>query len=123
MLRTFLIILSLFISAEAFSQGKKRKKEKENAKQQVAQPNSLTPTYQQKVYAPKSSKTKSKGISYDGEKKFYERRELVAKEIRKAEKEMSKPQYSDPMYFGHKRPPKKHKAGKLKYCKECGIRH
>jgi hypothetical protein len=27
------------------------------------------------------------------------------------------------LYFGHKNPPKKHKAGKIRYCKECGIRH
>ena len=47
----------------------------------------------------------------------------VAKERDKAEREMAKPQYSNPMYFGHKRPPKKHKPGKMKYCKECGIRH
>ena len=27
------------------------------------------------------------------------------------------------MYFGHKRPPKKRPANKMKFCKECGIRH
>jgi hypothetical protein len=49
--------------------------------------------------------------------------ELVAKQKRKAEKEMMKPQYSDPTYFGHKRKPKKRHYKKMKYCKECGIRH
>lgn len=40
------------------------------------------------------------------------------------EQEMAaKPQYSDPLYFGHKKPPKKRKVGKKKFCKECGMRH
>lgn len=51
------------------------------------------------------------------------RMKAVVKDHRKAEKEMLKPQYSDPTYFGHKRKPKKHKPGKMKFCKECEIRH
>jgi hypothetical protein len=123
MLRSLFIILSIFISIETYSQGKKKKKEKELTKQQTILPNSLNPSYQEKVYAPKASKVKSKGISYEGEKKYYERKALVEKERRKVEKELMKPQYSDFTYFGHKRPPKRHKVGKLKYCKECGLRH
>lgn len=45
---------------------------------------------------------------------------------RKRLKEMKKakdPQYSDPTYFGHKKPPKKRPPGKMKFCKECGMRH
>ncbi len=34
-----------------------------------------------------------------------------------------KPQYNNPMYFGHKRPPKKNPVGKRKYCKECLMWH
>jgi hypothetical protein len=49
--------------------------------------------------------------------------EEVARQRRKNEKLMAKPQYSDPMYFGHKRPPKKRPPEKMKYCKVCGIRH
>jgi hypothetical protein len=49
--------------------------------------------------------------------------QATVKEKRKAEKIMEKPQYSNPMYFGHKRPPKKRAPNKMKYCKECGIRH
>lgn len=47
----------------------------------------------------------------------------TAKDIQKIEKMKSKPQYADPMYFGHKKPPKKRPPGKQKYCKECGMRH
>ena len=46
-----------------------------------------------------------------------------AKKYEKMAKEMEKPQYSDPSYFGHKNPPKKRKPGKKKFCKECRIRH
>ncbi|MEN7550247.1 hypothetical protein AAG747_20175 [Rapidithrix thailandica] len=42
---------------------------------------------------------------------------------RKRAKQMDKPQYSNPMYFGHKKKPKKRPLGKQKLCKECGIRH
>lgn len=38
-------------------------------------------------------------------------------------RKMQKPQYSDPMYFGHKHKPKKRPVGKRKFCKECGIVH
>ncbi len=54
---------------------------------------------------------------------FYKRIKENAKEDRKMERKMRKPQYSDPMYFGHKRKPKKRPVGKRKFCKECGIVH
>lgn len=38
-------------------------------------------------------------------------------------RKMEKPQYSDPLYFGHKRKPKKRPVGKRKFCNECGIVH
>ncbi len=87
------------------------------------QPTSLSPsTTPQRHYTPKAPRP-SKGPTYGLEQEYYERVEAVAKERRKAEKIMMKPQYSDPMYFGHKRPPKKRKPSKMKYCQECGIRH
>jgi hypothetical protein len=52
-----------------------------------------------------------------------ERMVANAKKYEKMAKEMEKPQYSDPSYFGHKNPPKKRKPGKKKFCKECRIRH
>jgi hypothetical protein len=54
---------------------------------------------------------------------FYDRMEANAKKREKMAKEMNKPQYSDPMYFGHKTPPKKRPPGKKKFCKECKMRH
>lgn len=49
--------------------------------------------------------------------------EARLKERQKIAEEMKKPQYSDKMYFGHKRPPKKRPVHKRKFCKECGIVH
>lgn len=59
----------------------------------------------------------------DLQKEYYERVETVAKERRKAARIMQKPQYSDPMFFGHKRLPKKRAPKDMRFCKECGIRH
>ncbi|MGC4022362.1 MAG: hypothetical protein QM734_10630 [Cyclobacteriaceae bacterium] len=58
-----------------------------------------------------------------GEYDFYKRVELAAKNKKRILREMSKPQYSDFTYFGHKRKPKRHLPYAMSYCKECGIRH
>ncbi|NOS92134.1 MAG: hypothetical protein HOP30_09445 [Cyclobacteriaceae bacterium] len=54
---------------------------------------------------------------------FYKRVEEAAKEKQKLLKKLSKPQYSNFAYFGHKKKPKRNKPYAMKYCKECGIRH
>jgi hypothetical protein len=54
---------------------------------------------------------------------FYKRMEANAKRYKKMQKDMKKPQYSDPMYFGHKKMPKKRPPGKKKFCNECGMAH
>ena len=53
-------------------------------------------------------------------KRVQERVEARAIEEEKASK---KPQYTNPLYFGHKKPPKKRPPGKKKFCKECGLWH
>jgi hypothetical protein len=87
--------------------------------------NSLEPYYPKEKQVPKKAKKKSssRGATYESEQQYYDRMAKVFKEKEKAEKEMQKPQYSNPMYFGHKRPPKKRKPGKMKFCKECGLKH
>lgn len=73
------------------------------------------------------SKKKYKGSfewQLDQQVKEQEKRmKAVAKRQKKEARMAQKPQYSDPMYFGHKRKPKKHKPGKRKLCKECMIVH
>ncbi len=67
------------------------------------------------------SKRKKKKMKVAGTSNPYV--EASRKKYHKMQKDMKKPQYSDPMYFGHKKKPKKRKRGKRKLCKECGIVH
>lgn len=123
-LRSIFIILFICIVAMSYGQSRKSKKKSKKPAPATAasQPTALDPL-PQKVYAPKASRKTSKGPTYESEEKYYERMAQLAKTKRKNETLQDKPQYSDPMYFGHKRPPKKHKPGKMKFCRECGIRH
>jgi Tfp pilus assembly protein PilE len=117
--------LTLMVSA-SYAQSSKETKRKKSSSSKEGNPTSLEPYYPQNNYAPAKKSTKRKdsaGPTYESQKEYQERMARLDKTHRKNERMMEKPQYSDPMYFGHKRPPKKHKAGKLKYCKECGIRH
>lgn len=47
----------------------------------------------------------------------------VYKEKAKEQKKAEDPQYSNPLYFGHKKPPKKRPPDKMKFCKQCGLKH
>ena len=47
----------------------------------------------------------------------------AVKARKKADRLAQKPQFSDPSYFGHKKPPIRRPPGKQKYCKECELRH
>ncbi len=120
MLRYFLLLVFVLAFATSFAQSKRKKAKKEVTA--AGQPSSLAPYYPQKEYEPKKRKTSGK-VTYNARDKFYDRMEALEKAGRKSEKEMEKPQNSDPMYFGHKRPPKKRPVNKMKYCKVCGIRH
>jgi hypothetical protein len=62
-------------------------------------------------------------VKHTAQYEYYARVEHIAKEKQKTLKKMAAPQYSNPLYFGHKRPPKRNPIHKMKYCKECGIRH
>lgn len=58
------------------------------------------------------------------ESEAYEQRmKAVAKQKNKEARIAEKPQNSNPLYFGHKRPPKKRKNGKKKWCKICEFAH
>jgi hypothetical protein len=70
-----------------------------------------------------SPKLKKVKVKHTPEYEFYKRVEKVAREKQRMLRKMAAPQYSNPLYFGHKRPPKKHIASRMRYCKECGIRH
>jgi hypothetical protein len=108
------------IATSSIAQSKRKKTKKQETTE--GQSSSLAPYYPEKDQEPKKKKTSGK-VTYDARDKFYERVAAAEKANRKNEKEMEKPQNSDPMYFGHKRPPKKRPVNKMKYCKVCGIRH
>lgn len=129
MTRTSLLLILIALGCTTtFAQSKRKKKTNDIPEDirtaNTQQPTALSPSQQKKEYVPKTAKKKrSSGPTFTAEAKFYERMEEVERARAKEEKLKEKPQYSDPMYFGHKRPPKKRKPGKMKYCKECGIRH
>jgi hypothetical protein len=120
-LRIVLLFALALVTTDSLAQSRKERKRKAETADQ--QPTSMDPSYPKKDYAPKASRKSSGKPTRELEEEYYERMENVQKEKRKSERLLSKPQYSDPLYFGHKRPPKKRKASKMKFCKECGIRH
>lgn len=121
-----IILLVLFASTATFAQSKNKKKQKKTEQRKQSSSSSLSPYFPKDDYAPeKATKKKSKGrkATYNAMDEHEARMKAVVKSHRKAEKEAMKPQYSDPSYFGHKRKPKKRPPGKMKFCKECEIRH
>lgn len=123
-MQQLLILLLIAVTFTAQAQTSKKKKSKVESTQQDQGPTTLDPFYQPKTVAPKKGKSrKSNGPTYDSQREFDERMQARAKTNRRNERLLSKPQYSDPSYFGHKSPPKKRKPGKMKFCKECGLKH
>ena len=84
------------------------------------------PVHRKGVYSPRLSKAykvKKRKVTHSAQYEFYDRVEQAAKDHKRQLKILSKPQYSNFLYYGHKRKPKIHAPEKMKYCKECGIRH
>lgn len=126
-MRIYLLIIFTALSFAGFSQSGKKKATAPDNTQQNA-PSSVNPYAQQDQFSTgnksaKKGSSKSTKVTYNAERTYYERVETVAKTRRKNEKLAQKPQYSDPLYFGHKKIPKKNPPNKMKFCKECGIRH
>ena len=122
----FLFIVFVFLLASpTFSQSKKERSIE-------GQSNSFEPYYSKEEKAQIRQIKKSSKRSYKAAfnknldrkvREYEERMEANVKRDRKLAREMQKPQYSDPSYFGHKRKPKKRPMGKRKFCKECEIIH
>lgn len=77
-------------------------------------------------YSPKRAKAvkkKKTNVKHTAQYEFYVRVEKAAKEKQRILRMLSKPQYSNPAYFGHKRKPKKRPPHRMRYCSECHIRH
>ncbi len=79
-----------------------------------------------KFYSPKrakAAKSKKTKVTRTAQYEFYKRVEMAARDKQRTLRKLSKPQYSNPAYFGHKRKPKKRPPHKMRYCNECHIRH
>ena len=119
-MRIVLSLLMLLCVLTSYSQAKRIRK----AEAQQQSPTTLDPLpSEQNIPKQARKRANTKGATYNGEKEYYDRVEAFAKTRRKNEKMLMTPQYSDPSYFGHKRPPKRRPPDKMKFCKECGIRH
>jgi hypothetical protein len=84
------------------------------------------PVHKTGIFSPHRAsgyKVKKQKVTRSAQYEFYERVAEAAKAHMKELKELSKPQYSNFLYYGHKRKPKKHTPDKMRYCPECGIRH
>lgn len=106
-------IFFLLISSNSFAQ---------TSRESEAKP--VVPSTTQSFSKKKKASKKAYSKNYDQGIKDYENlMKANKKKYKKMEKGMEKPQYSDPTYFGHKKPPKKRPKNKRKFCKECGIVH
>lgn len=130
-MRILFLIIFLATIQTAHAQFWKKKRDSNERNEQRAAPNSLSPNSFNSYYPEQKKESRARAkkkaslgkTTYNAEREYYERVEAVAKTRRKNERLSLKPQYSDPSYFGHKRPPKKNPPHKMKFCKECGIRH
>lgn len=89
-------------------------------------PTSLSPAVQP-VYKVNKKTREAKRIQpnvrHSAEYQFYDRVQRAAKSKKRTLRKLNKPQYTNPLYFGHKHPPKKREPHKMRFCNECGIRH
>lgn len=89
-------------------------------------PTSLSPAVQPVYKVDKRTREVKRvqpNVKHSAEYKFYDRVQRAAKMKKKALRKLAKPQYTNPLYFGHKSPPKKRPPHKMRFCDECGIRH
>jgi hypothetical protein len=124
----FFILTLLSVSA-SYAQNGKRSGKKKNGQEMSPSTTDPGSFNENKIFGGSStSKKKAKHSSSLPTQKqkmdeYEDRMEANAKKYKEAEKEMSKPRYNDPEYFGHKHKPKKRAPGKKKFCKECGMVH
>lgn len=112
-LSPIIVVLLAFVSSYAMAQTS-------------LDPTPNKPEHRTKFYSPKRAKavkSKKRKVKHTARYEFYKRVEKAAKDKQKLLKKLSKPQYSNSAYFGHKRKPKKRPAHKMRFCSECHIRH
>ena len=122
-MKYFIITLLVCLCASlSFAQTAQEKSQKKKSAPEIDR----GATYQVETNKKTKKKETKNSISkqFDRKVEEYEKRmEANAKKNEKIAREMKKPQYSDPSYFGHKKKPKKRPPGKKKFCKECQMSH
>lgn len=124
--RLFFMSMLVMAATHAFGQSKKEFTGPlpESASPEPATPKA--PAHKHGIFSrhrPRPFKVKVPKVTHTAQYEFYRRVEQAAKEHQRALKKLAKPQYSNFLYYGHKRKPKKHPPNKMRYCEECGIRH
>jgi hypothetical protein len=114
-MRAIVIMLLVLLLSPVFSQKKKGKKN--------APPTTVEPYYPQREYGPKDEGKKKKGLTYEAQARYQDRVRALQKIQIVREENRAKAQSTNPLYFGHRRPPKKRPPEKMKFCKVCQIRH
>lgn len=121
MKRLYIIAFAIFLSGVALGQDTRSAETPKPPRPQYQavkkEKKSLFSFLKKKKTDPHSS-TKAEEVAA-----FRKRMKKVYKQKAKEEKLAKKPEYSDPSYFGHKRPPKKRPPGKQKFCKVCKMKH
>ncbi len=118
-----LIALIISVGMATLSSGQNQDSQNRGA------PNSRSPGSSSTVYgSQRTSKKVSahkylKGSSEELIREYNQRVRKSVKQYKREQKMMTKPRYSNPLYYGHKRPPKIRKVGKRKFCKTCEIVH
>jgi uncharacterized protein YjcR len=122
-----LLIFSCVLATGGIAQSKSSKKESNKTSANSRSASAVDIGSENAIFmdTKKSAVKRKSDIKTMDDLKREQKERMIAnvKKYEKMAKEMEKPQYSDPSYFGHKNPPKKRKPGKKKFCKECRIRH
>ena len=120
-----LLVAAIFVSFGTIANAQNSKDNNETSKEALAvfEQQHLRDAQTHHKKETKAFKWRRGNVKHTAQYEYYNRVEAAAKERKRTLKKLSKPQYYDFMYYGHKRKPKKHSAGELRYCKECGIRH
>jgi hypothetical protein len=127
MLRIQIILISTLLVLTCYGvSGQDKKASRKNPRYDRSQEFEQGATYP--AYPVKQKKRKTVQNDYNTQfdqkvQEYYVRMEENAKRYRKLDKDMRRPQFADPTYFGHNRPPKKRPPGKKKFCKVCGMVH
>ena len=110
------------------AQSKEKKAKTDQTFDNAFAPAKMESTATKSAKKTKSKKNKQQSFNFARNmdvkvREFENRMEANSKRDKKEQKLKEKPQYSDPLYFGHKKKPKKRPPKKRKFCKECGIVH